>query len=1264
MPRQKLLLFLCIFVLPLTTAYQYSPEYVDNNYPLIYYVGSNSGYSHASEYVGSADYSTRTTIQKQQNSIGPPASYGPNNQLLFPVRQSSGSNSDYLFFRDQSGSLVTSVTAKPKQGTGMTIGYLDQDGKPDLIFRDAGSSGKIAVADTDGVSRTFGFKGNPIDIADLDKDGFQELLYYNTNDGRVEYNNFRANDSGGVVSSVDPGDASGVGFSTLSDFDGDSDLEYAYRDGNQNIELADMNGTETQISPTTSGKNKPIASFYAEGEHRIVAALGDSKMDECTLQGCTDISIGTSEKTKGVRSFIPPVMSGPTIDQSDGVVSRGSTVSVSFNVTDYEGYTDIVADTADVVLEHNSGVTYNKSSSKVNLTETSSDVIPGSNENGGFVPNNSKKRAFTAEFNISDNITLGNWTATAIVKDSHFVGVRNQTNFSVERGVAERNVSESMQLGQPAARSLSLQKQRLTLIGLQSPSLISGVTNRFFEFELGVSKLRERSQSLKPFLPTQFAVQSGGERTKAAFESLADSLGITSIATPLLRLNVNVPQLLTVDQTEDEVTELYGVISEYLELNSSEGQPARVRAVAQSFGISPVEQTQRLAFRVLSTALTTSESTQATPLYSRTIMEDVLADAGPTSNYDGFRGIDLAVSISPSFQIGQATTRFLREEFSIGEYAFSAANQVRSTIQNIITGNTPSRSSEVLRESNQSIYATENQYRGVGGRVVDYTLAVAEASLGRELSQARLQIQDVTATGSYIEALDAFETIQSSLYVSNNAEATSMLRRGILTGVSALLTTGNTLRLTAGVQDTVSAAQESAQFTRVGRYQNTTYRAILGSQAENQALARALTTSYLAVANQEVFDGVIISIQQSLGLANVQGEVTRLRRDQQEIIPFQSGTNQVFSLARSVSQAIGIELDLTDLIDYVLDFFRESTSETQSDPAGSDSSSGTPSASSSTPGNALPPTDEPTETPRNRQTEDLRDNTTSTEDESPYLIENKSFTATGSKKQVIQNISHNSTNLIGLSLVPDDQVKNGSLLIRDLPSEAERNDTILDAVRLTADVDVSNASLTWIIKKSTVKGNDATRRDIVVKRWKGVNGTALPRTVRDKNTSHYSIQAHSPEGFSVFTVELDDSAPADPTVSKPRSKTSHLTDMIPVIPSLQIIILSVAAYLLTPSPQAVIGSVKRLISQSRSIVFRVILKGYGYYLQLYVYIQNKRKKLLANDLQNLHQNIAAHEHEATKLQARIDQKKERLARGNERLEALKSKIKELWDKIR
>ena len=1186
--RVACLIFLISLILPVSSAQNYLSDEFSSGYPYVSMVdGSNIMYLNSQD--SNNDY--ESAKKQDYQTAGVIADF--NNDGDLEIANVDGNND--LILHNISNKLpeVGSFGVDGKaagSSAPMTVGEFDGDDYPDILFANSNDNSISIIDWNDGSEtdlRTFSNVPNVVDIADVDKNGEKDVVWARSSQ-YVEYCSI----SELKEENCDPNQLMSYdnlrmkSLSTLADIDQDGLLEISLIGNDGDLYHSDIeDGAEVSHYDSGSPKQYPFSYLWNDENKdekavELAVSSGNTRLKLCRLGSCSRKDPGT----RGISSSIPPFVKEPELN-SDKVAQR-DTVSVQFNVTDWEGYTDILNSEAVANFTSPSGNSY-----IINADEsTDKSAVSGSSINENYVPDDGKTKAFNASFSIPDDAETGKWNVTVQVKDEKMTGTKNWTTFKVEKALVEKNVSESLSVGRKdTSRQTSLGKSQITGLIMDSQKDFKAFTFRGLSESLGFSSDKGRSQYLGKALATGMAFSSSGASFKTAFstlgseiiassevsdiysalrsfdpvfgfsdsasdkaffgESIYQSYGVDEVVSGQSLFMRTDPLSLTVDFGNNRSSDVSRSVTVGLEAGSS---PLTGLAFGRSFdpvlSFSGVDtdrsdalfsrsSEQGLAFSETLTrnlgstyfkTLTTPFGFSSSPVRSGVDLSVSLAsalDLGTDGSRDSIYARSVESIISPSIDsfVGQDLFRDFVTDYIADSGELRAQNVSRAT-DNSITGSfTSSRSSSLDRLLSGSIAQTFGFSRSDAffERSSSQSISISEVfeserTFGRAMSFSYSFVSSpVESTAGYFRALS------SDIFLDTVGDSSVLFERQESTGIRSNST------LSRGIS--------------VSRYLSTT-------------LTPGLTV--------EAFDGVMIALDQTLGFESTSSDLLESSRSQDTSLEASSDYSSSISFFRTFSQSVGFDLGLGDLIDFVLEFFRE-------DPGGGGNGDGggTDGGSTSSPGGGT--VDVPVSDGNDSVEDDSTSNSTGEEDgddedvvkiieaslkesevsnnEVTELTEN--ITGVDRGQKVVLDISHKSEREVS----SNESEANTTLEQRDLihvntvEFEAQRSEedpdislttfdevgeailniedkNVYEATEVSTNFDTGDASLVYEVEKKFLSTNNATTDEIVVSRWKNQSKVGdLNTKVMNESEDAYSIKAISPEGFSVLVVSLKNS---------------------------------------------------------------------------------------------------------------------------------------------
>ena len=1163
-PCRILLLFLIVALLSFNVSAQsYLPSDFGSDYPIVFHwEQSDAVDAHVAKRTGTASFTDLGKFEKPY-SVGPPGDYDGDDNIEYPVRSQNGA--PYLKFYKSSGSQDFSVSLKPKTGSMLAAAYLDEDGKTDLLFKN--QNGYMSAVDSDGESKEYQISsfGDPIDVADIDKDGKKEVLYSDSS-ANVKYYDIESSSS----TNIDPGNDKANSYSNLADVDSDGLLEYSYATGSSTVYTADKNGEDEQVGSLTSAKVTPQAIFYDGSELKFFVAGNSNNVKVCTLSSCDP----ADRKSSGARSVVPPLTDTPQVNISEGTVTQGKTISVRFNATDYEGYSDILNSEASVTFTNPS-----KSSSTISATEiTSVSGVTGATSNTNFVPDDGKTKTFEAVFDLPDTAETGQWNVSVQVKDEKMTGTKNWTTFRVEKAVVEKNVSESLSVGrQDTSRQTSLGKSQLTGLSFASAGLTDSFTNRLLAESLGFSSGKDREQSLDKNVVTGMAFSRSGSNFKATFPVLSSSIVTESTVSDIYSTAVKLSPVFGLSDSSSGTAIFDGSVTETFGLDISQGKGIVQRTLESILGVSPSEERSTDVDRLSQTGLNLGSSTPTG-----------LAVA---------RSFNSGLTFAPQIQFQQNILRLFGLDLGLESRQFRDQSLQRSE-NNTITGSfSSSRSvsfgrllsetfsqspgfsrsdSAFFRDSTQGISAS-GSFEGLSGAFLSYTFGVGDTTERSDAGFTRLLLSDLIAGDSASTDSSFFRGSNQSLIAQNGLSSTGMFFGSATQPLSIGQSSVGSPDIFRSFTEMLLVGDGRSSEALFGRSEA---QGIDSSSrfSRSNSVSRLLGTGISTTQTFQVFDGVIVLLDQMIGVEGQESDVMESSRDQETSIgasaDISSGQLVYRSLSQSFVASAGppfLDIEFIDGLasDVACRIFGQGsgfceTDEGQSNQddgkGGSDSGGGSGGGSIGDVGtgdnsNDLGGDNESTGVQEDEKVSEAEENVTSevrevnatlrpsgTED-NVEKVEKNLGDIKDDQRVVLDTEGDSESSRSGspgsdtddgelievekLSFEVEEAENNAELDIKTVESPEKlnlstENDELYEATLVSTEIDTANATLVYEVEKEFLSRNNASKDEIIVSRWKnGARSQKLPTEIVNESSNNVFVEAYSPKGFSVFTVGLE-----------------------------------------------------------------------------------------------------------------------------------------------
>ncbi|MFB6158497.1 MAG: PGF-pre-PGF domain-containing protein [Candidatus Nanohalobium sp.] len=1296
-----------LFLAASGSAKVYLPQTFGNDYPLVFHwEQSDSVDAHIASRTGSNSFSDVSKFEKPY-SIGPPGDYDGDNKIEYAVRsQNTDNNGNYLRFYDRNGNQDFSLNIKPKSGSMLSSGYLDKDGKTDLLFLN--QNGYMSAVDSDGESKEYTISsfGDPIDVADIDTDGEEEIVYSDSS-ANVKYYNIGSQTS----NNIDPGNDKADSYSNLADVDKDGKLEYAYSTGSSTVYTADINGQDQQVGSLSSAKVTPEAIYYTGTRMKFFVAGNSNNVEVCTLSNCN----GASRKSSGARSVIPPITKKPATNASNGKIKQGKTISVKFNVTDWEGYSDIENATARANFTNPDESNYKV----VNGSEiTSSSGIPGSTSNGNFVPDNGTSKAFEATYRIPQNAKTGTWNVTVRVKDEKMTGTKNWTTFQVEKALVEKNVSQSISMGRKdTSRQTSLGKSQVTGLSFASTGLTESFTNRLLSESLGFSSGKDRNQSLDKNLVTGMAFSRSGSNFKSTFPVLSSSIVTGSTVSDIYSTAVKLTSDFDLSDSPSGTAIFYGSVTETFGLDISQGKGIVQRALELILGVSPSEGRSTDVDRLSNTNLDVGSSTPTG-----------LALA---------RSFNSGLTFAPQIQIQQNILRLFGLDVRLESSQFRDQSLQRSE-NNTITGSFSSSrfvsvgrllsetfsqslgfsrtDSFFFRDSTQGISAS-GSFEGLTGRTLSYTIGVASDPIRSGAELTRMLFSDLIAGNSASKGSSFFRGSNQSLNAMSGFSSTGMFFGSATQALSIGQSFMGSPNIFRSLTEMLVVGDGRNSKTLFGR---TEAQGIDSSArfSRSNSVSRIFNTGISTTPTFQVFDGVIVLLDQMIGVGGQQGDVMESSRSQETSIGASTGISTSQMVFRSFTQPIVASagppfLDLGFIDNLVNDvtcriFGQESRFCESSDgqnnqgsstggASGSSGSSGggiggidTGASSKNESKNGKPSGkkgDEKVSKDENNPSEDVKRIEASLkppeERNKVEKIEKSLENLDKGQKVVVEtteNPAESSSQSSGSSIEEDADMlgveklsfeageaeNQTELEVKTVESSGKlnlstENNKIYEATRVSTEIDTANATLVYEVGKEFLSRNNASKDELVVSRWE--NSTKiqeLSTEIVNESSNNIIVKAYSPRGFCTFTVGLEQqtieelAGDSDKILTLPKIPVTNALKLLLFVSSLYLLRKPLIVYLSTLDIR-----LKYLVENARYRLFK-------YYRR---FIWKRRSDVgveeleLTEDVSSLENQKEALKFRKNKLQKEVERKKELRDKYRRSLSLLSEKVEKWEEKL-
>ena len=360
------------------------------------------------------------------------ADYDNDFRVELVVRDTSSEYLKAFFRRNGTFEPITGQFDKPKSSSPLAVGELEGDGnnKSDILFRN--QNGNLGVIDSER-STEFSPDGfvSPVDVGDFDVDGYEEILYVNGNNRLRKFNYISQDPDPSSSSTVSNTDITSSRFGTMvSDADSDGLPEVVFPDGSNGLKAIDDNGNVATISTKvtsfagSSGRVVAPSDLDRDGSTEYAVARGDQEIVSLDPQESSESLLGIKSGGSDVDlfSYLPANITEASVNGS--TFGGGDTVRVSLNVSDGDGYTDIVNGLTKVKFTAPDGTNYT-----VNAERTGSGVPPDD------------QKSFEAEFSVPSTGPGGGWDYRAFSRDEKGAGTQRNGDFTVSLNSGEINAT-------------------------------------------------------------------------------------------------------------------------------------------------------------------------------------------------------------------------------------------------------------------------------------------------------------------------------------------------------------------------------------------------------------------------------------------------------------------------------------------------------------------------------------------------------------------------------------------------------------------------------------------------------------------------------------------------------------------------------------------------------------------------------------------------------------------------------------------------------
>lgn len=621
-----------------------------------------------------------------------------------------------------------------------------------------------------------------------------------------------------------------------------------------------------------------------------------------------------------------------------------------------------------------------------------------------------------------------------------------------------------------------------------------------------------------------------------------------------------------------------------------------------------------------------------------------------TAIFAGSVGETFGLDISQGEGIIERTLELILE---VSSDEGSGAGFTRMLLSDIITGNSPSSNSTLFRGSNQSLNA-QSEYSGTG---------MFFGSATQPLSIAQ----------SFTGMPELFRSINQGLLIDQDRNSTALFGRTEAQGIGA-----------------------SNQFSRFN------------------SVSRILNTGISTTQTFQVFDGVIVLLDQVIGVNGQQTDVFETSRDQETSIGASTGISTSQMVFRSFTQPlvasagppfldIGFIDDLANNVSCRI-FGQESRfcetnndqNDQDTDDGGSDNggSSGRESIGGIGTGDNSNNESKDSESSGKQGDEKGSEDIVNGSDQIKKVeaslkpsekVDNiekleKSFENLDKGQKVVVETSEDAEGSSGSS---DGSPEQGDMIeVQEVSFEVEENedkteidiktvetpeklnltarkDEIYEATNVSTRIDTANASLVYEVEKEFLSRNNASKNDIVVSRWKnGSKVQNLSTEIVNESSDQLVVEAYSPRGFSVFTVGLEKGDSEGPVEGS--GKILVVPD-IPLVSSLKLLLILSSLYLLR-RPLIVYSSTMDI--QAKYLVETTRYRLLKYYRR---FIWKKKSDVgveeleLTEDVSSLENQKEALKFRKNRLEKEVERKKANREKYRRSLSLLSEKI-EKWEK--
>jgi len=1090
--------------------------------------------------------------------------------LELPYLDSSGN----LKIIDKNGNTEELASNGRSSKATVATGDLDNDGKVSVFYPggnngyihkyEYGGEGVVELTTSASAKAVFG-------LSDFDQDSNTEVVYAGTSSTIKWMKKDGSKDGSTGYSSI--GSNNGYGAGPVGDFDKDGEPRAMVVDGSNQIAMIDSDGNKEAISETSVNK-APVAAYDMGGDDRLEAVYSDKSgniewvyLNNGTVKSLkdqNDDSISANKKYGATSRGIGIDLSPPKYSQGyPFVASKNET---GFNIT---------------VKSNEAGKAYFVTVSNNSGQPSANEIKNGKNSSGGTAKDSGSKTitaSSAADLRASNLSQDTSYDIYLLIED----GLGNQNILSkldnkTEKALVEKNVSQGISMGRKdTSRRTSLGKSQVTGLSFASAGLTESFTNRLLSESLGFSSGKDRKQSLDKNVVTGMAFSRSGSNFKSSFSVLSSSIVTGSTVSDIYSTAVKLSSVFGLSDSTSGTAVFDGSVTEAFGLDISQGKGIVQRTLELILGVSPGEGRSMDVDRLSQTGLDVGSST-------------------PTG-LAVVRSFNSGLTFGPQIQIQQNILRLFGFDVGLDSSQFRGQSLQRSE-NNTLTGSfSSSRSvsvgrllsetfsqslgfsrtdSSFFRNSSQGVSAS-GSFEGLSGAFLSYTFGVGDTTERSDAGFTRMLFSDLIAGDSAATDSSFFRGSNQSLNAMSAFSGTGMffgsttqplsIGQSFVGSPDIFRSFAETLLVEEGrSSEAVFGRSEAQVIDSSGRF------------SRSNSVSRLLGTGISTTQTFQVFDGVIVVLDQMIGVEGQESDVMESSRDQETSIDASADISSGQLVYRSLSQSFVasagppfLDIEFIDGLasDVACRIFGQGsgfceTDEGQSNQddgnGGSDSGGGSGGGSIGDVGtgdnsNDVSGDNESAGVQEDEKVSEAEENVTSevrevnatlrpsgTEDNVEKV--EKNLGDIKDDQRVVLDTEGDSESSKGgspgsdtddgelievekLSFEVEEAENNAELDIKTVESPGKlnlstENDELYEATSVSTEIDTANATLVYEVEKEFLSKNNASKDEIIVSRWKnGSRSQLLPTETVNESSNNVFVEAYSPKGFSVFTVGL------------------------------------------------------------------------------------------------------------------------------------------------